>query len=317
MRRTLVLGVMIIAIATGASAEGGKLLQRIFGFGGGNGASAATAVPAGVETHTIRVGNLNRTYYVYAPPGVPANAPLVLGLHGGNQDVMRFATGVGLFPMADRYGFVLALPVGVKKSWNAHAIEPAGYAMTNNIDDIGFIRAMVGEISASGRVNPNRVYAMGVSEGGMMVYDAACNLPGMFDALGVVASVNASGRCASPSGVSLLHIHGTDDQHIPLNGGAGTETRKGVAWPSVLDGIRNFAAGASCSPNWSESRLTSDTICETTSCPGSDVVEYCLVQGGGHTWPGVQETDRQARQGASSTMTFSATDMIAQFFLAH
>lgn len=314
MRRALVLCVIILAIATGALAEGGKLLRRMFGLGGD---TSPVSVPVGVETHTISIGGTSRTYSVYAPSKDSAKAPVVVAFHGGGQNAMRFATGANLFAMADHYGFVLAMPEGVGNSWNTGMTSPQGYAATHGVDDVGFVRGMLGELAASGRINPKRVYSMGVSEGGMMSYQAACSLPGQFAAIGVVAGTLSSGSCANSQGVSLLHIHGTNDQNVPLNGGRGENTGQAANWASPLQGIQTFAKGESCSAKWAASQLTSDTTCYTTSCPGNDTVEYCLVQGGGHTWPGVASTGRQARQGTVSTMTFSATDMIAQFFLAH
>lgn len=317
MRKLVILGLVLSVLGSAAFAQGG-VIKRLLGLGGGRAqAQQDVAVPANVVTQTIRVGGLTRTYYTYRPANAPAQAPLVVAFHGGGQDAMRFAQGVDLFGMADHYGFMLAMPEGEQRSWNAQAIVPQGYAMTKGIDDVGFVHAMLQQLAATGQIDGRHIYAMGVSEGGMMAYDAACNLPGQFDAIGVVAGTLASGTCAAPQGVSLLHIHGSNDERVPFNGGQGAFTSKNANWFSAYQGIMTFAQGAQCSANWTTSRLTSDTTCYTTGCPGSDQVEYCVVQGGGHTWPGVATTGRQERQGAMSTMTFSATDMIAQFFLAH
>ena len=272
---------------------------------------------SGAEQHDIQVGSLKRTYYLYTPAGIAANAPLIIAFHGGGQTPERFTTRKGLFDMADRYGFVLAIPEAINENWNANSIEVKGSSQVNNIDDLGFAAALLDDVLATGRINASRVYLMGVSKGGMMSYDVACNMPGRIAALGVVAATLSSGKCASPEGVSLLHIHGTQDERVPFEGGHGAQSTGKAQWASAIDGINLFASESSCSADWISTQITADTTCRATACPGSDEVQYCLVEGGGHTWPGVATTKRQKKQGAASSTSFNATDYIAQFFLRH
>lgn len=286
---------------------------------------AATPVKLGpgFERITTRVGGMTREYHLMVPPGVRAGAPLVIAFHGGGQNAGRFAKGVGLSEMARRHGFVLALPEGVGgpggkgQSWNTGSTVPQGYAEINGVDDLGFVSKMLNEIIARGVVDRNRVYAMGVSRGGMMSYQVACNLPDRFAAIAVVAATLSSGRCADPDGVSLLHIHGTNDKRVPWTGGQGRFTAPGAAWESAANGIAIFAQQAQCRIDWNADRVAPDTICYTTDCPGSDEVEYCLIENGGHAWPGVATTRRQERQGVYSSPYFNATEYIARFFKAH
>lgn len=298
---------------------------KTLGFGGGNRdglASRSGNSPVvlargggGFQDMSITAGGMQRSYFLYVPAS--STGALVVAFHGGGQDAERFIQGVGLKDMADRYGFVMAVPVGVRETWNNGSIDPQGYAEDHGIDDLSFVAALVDEVLASGVARADRVYAMGVSMGGMMTYNAACNLPGRFAAIAVVAGTLSSGRCADAAGISLLHIHGTEDERIPFEGGQGEFTASDQVWTSARQGILTFADAAQCSPNWQSRQITADTTCTVTACPGSDAVEYCLVQGGGHTWPGVATTKRQKRQGASSTSTFNATDAIAAFFQQH
>jgi polyhydroxybutyrate depolymerase len=312
--------VMIAAVAVLAGLVGCKTL----GLAGGGRDGMATrsgnapvvlARAGGMEEKSLNVGGMQRSYYLYVPAN--ANGALVVAFHGGNQEPIRFAEGVGLRQMADRYGFVVAVPVGVRESWNTGSVNPQGYADENNIDDLSFTAALIDDVVASGVANADKVYAMGVSLGGMMTYNAACNLPGRFDAIAVVAGTLASGQCANAAGVSLLHIHGTEDENVPFEGGAGQFTSSGQVWTSARQGIMTFAASEQCSTDWQTQQISSDTTCNIAACPGGDVVEYCLVQGGGHTWPGVAATKRQQRRGAAATSSFNATDEIATFFLKH
>ena len=282
---------------------------------------AAPGFAQSVQTHTIVVNGVSRVFYTYRP-AVTGNLPLVVAFHGGGQTALYFASQVGLRRMANKYHFILAMPQGINRSWNTDMIAPVGYADRNGVDDLGFVDAMLNDLVTSPGmgVDAHRIYAMGGSEGGMMAYDAACNLKGYFNAIGVVAATLSSGSCASSNGVSLLHIHGTNDQHVPFNGGSGQFSSPGANWFSAAQGINIFAQGNQCSAKWAASQLTSDTTCQVSSCSGGasgGTAEYCLVKGGGHGWPGVQSTQTMIDKGSYSTMTFNATDMIAQFFQKH
>lgn len=319
----LVAAVVVVGALFGCRGNRGAdgLAGGGMGLGMDGGASVSRAAAnggAGMDQRSVTVDGQKRTYYLYVPRSVSGTqAPLVVAFHGGGQDPKRFAEGVGLREMADSYGFVMAVPVGLKETWNSDSVDPQGYAQEHGVNDLGFVSALLDDVLATGLVNPGKVYAMGVSMGGMMTYDAACSLPGRFAAIAVVAGTLSSGRCANVEGVSLLHIHGTADERVPFEGGQGDFTASDQAWLSARQGILTFAAAAQCSADWQTQQITADTTCNISACSGSDQVEYCLVQGGGHTWPGVATTKRQKRQGATSTSTFNATQEIAQFFLRH
>lgn len=271
-----------------------------------------------LQQRTLNVGGVERSYYLYVPTALRgAQAPLVVAFHGGGQDVERFAMGVGLQAMADRYGFVMAVPEGIQKSWNTGSPHPQGYAEENGVNDLAFVSALLDDVLALGVANPARVFAMGVSRGGMMTYHAACAMPSRFAAIAAVAGTLSSGICPNPQGVSLLHIHGTADERVPFEGGSGQFTAKGGSWMSAQQGIHIFAQNAQCSAHWQSKQVTADTTCYQSDCSQGDKVEYCLIQGGGHTWPGVATTKRQQRQGAVSSYSFNATDYIAEFFLRY
>lgn len=110
-----------------------------------------------MQEKTLSVGGLDRSYYLYVPSTVRAGqAPLVVAFHGGGQDVKRFAMGVGLQEMADRYGFVMAVPEGIQKSWNTGSPHPQGYAEENGINDLAFVSAVLDDVLALGVANPTK-----------------------------------------------------------------------------------------------------------------------------------------------------------------
>ena len=92
-------------------------------------------------------GGLNRSYRVYQPAGLAAAAPLVVMLHGVTGNGEQAENSYGWDPLADSAKFVVAYPDGVERAWNGHGC--CGRPARENIDDVGFITAMVGQISAA------------------------------------------------------------------------------------------------------------------------------------------------------------------------
>lgn len=279
---------------------------------------AAAAFSIGLSERTLSAGGRKRSYQLYVPRQArKAPAGLVIAFHGGGQNVRRFSEGVDIQRMADRYGFVVALPQGIKNTWNAGGNPPAGYAEVNRIDDLGFVTALLDELTASGRIDPAKVYAMGVSKGGMMAYWAACNMPERLAAIAVVAGTLSAPACPRFDDTSLLHIHGENDQNVPFHGGRGAYTAKGSYWPSAFEGIQKFRQAESCAAEESVSRVAPDTTCRASRCSGGDTVQYCLVDDGGHAWPGGDSSKRHKKRGIYVSPYFDATSYIAEFFLAN
>ena len=116
-----------------------------------------TGFPNGTSVHTMAFGGLNRTYRVYKAAGLPAAAPLVVMLHGVSGGGEQAENSYGWDPLADSAKFVVAYPDGVGRAWNGHGC--CGWPARENIDDVGFIAAMVGQISAALAIDKSRVYA--------------------------------------------------------------------------------------------------------------------------------------------------------------
>jgi len=134
----------------------------------------AQAIPVGSSSHAIDVGGLRRTYIVYRPASLPAAAPLVVMLHGGFGSASQAEKSYGWNAAADSGHFVVAYPDGLDRAWNTGG-GCCGTPGRTNVDDIGFITAMVSAIEHQIPVNPNRVYATGISNGGIMAYTLACH----------------------------------------------------------------------------------------------------------------------------------------------
>ncbi len=174
----------------------------------------------------IVVDGLSRTYLLYLPKGLQKGAPLVVAMHGSGESgaQMRIGTGYGFDREADRHAFAVVYPNGVEGYWNACNIVGDYSANTRNIDDVGFLDALVDKLVAAIGVDPARVFAIGVSRGGHMAIRLALEAPSHFRAVAVVAAnvPTAENFKCKPAGhgtSSVLIMNGTKDPLNPFNGG--------------------------------------------------------------------------------------------------
>ena len=300
------------------------------GYTGGApaGATPVMSSPSSIgrmEARSVVISGQQRSYFVYAPASARGGqpVPLVIAFHGGGGGAQGFTERMGLVSMADRYGMVLVVPQGIGRrnpgrgSWNANSISPSGYAENSGVNDLGFVEALLRNVPSSYSIDRSRIYAMGFSKGGMMAYRAACVLRGQITAIAVVSGTLSSADCPNPQGVSVLHIHGTDDQNVPFKGGTGAMTGRRANWPAVNRGLGFFTSGNQCSSARETRRISNDTSCTVNRCGNNETVQLCLVQGGGHAWPGARPAKWQINNGVNVTQSFDASDYIARFLLSH
>lgn len=282
-------------------------------------ASSATAssdvhaIPNGSSTQTISVGGVERTFHLYRPAKLPAAAPLVVMMHGGFGSGDQAEKSYGWDAQADSGGFIVAYPDGLNKAWNTGG-GCCGQPGRDNVDDVGFITQMVAEIERDAPIDHSRIYATGMSNGGIMAYTLACKTA-IFAAIGP-NSATQLGDCPSPNPISVIHIHGTADKNIPYNGGEGEGTAhiNGPAVPALnatWRGIDNCSA---------PSVTVADPV--TTSiaaCPDGRTVELIAIAGAGHQWPGkVANKAAEKLLGTDPPSTaLNATQVIWQFFSQH
>ncbi len=256
----------------------------------------SSAAPAGFSqgstVHTISAGGLDRSYRLYVPADLPASAPLVVMLHGGFGSAEQAERAYGWDQLADAAKFVVAYPDGVGRAWNVHGC--CGRPARDGIDDVGFITAAVGDISHNLGIDPARVYATGISNGGMMAYTLACTT-GAFAAIGPDSATQLD-ACAAPHPTSVMHIHGTADRLIRYDGGPGVGVARidGPAVPDLNSFWRNVDQCAAPTIT-----TTGPLITSTADCAGGRSVALITVDGGGHEWPPF------------------ATQTLWQFFAAH
>ena len=297
---------------------GVAVIAMSLAFGGCQDRDAESPAPEpapGSSSHTIAVGGQERTFRLYIPPSRPAigPTPLVVMLHGGFGSGAQAAETYGWDAQADRHGFVVAYPDGLNRAW-AVGGGCCGSPGRQGVDDVAFIADVVTAVTRIVPVDPARVYATGMSNGGMLAYRLACDT-NLFAAIGVVAGT-LLGDCSAPPPVSVIHIHGIGDRNVPFDGspGDGVATIDG---PPIADLVDRWRAGAGCAePTVATS---GDATTSIAQCPAGVAVELILVAGAGHQWPGARPrpTAEKALGVDPPSDALDATSTLWQFFAVH
>jgi polyhydroxybutyrate depolymerase len=276
----------------------------------------------------LQVGGRERSYALHVPPGATDSRamPLVIVLHGGAGNGAAAAAQTGFSREADRSGFLVAYPDGTDRprpflnalgkpgllTWNAGGC--CGYAMENRVDDVAFLRAMLGEIERSHRVDRKRVYATGLSNGAMMAYRFACEASDVVAAVGIVAGVVLS-PCMPAAPVSIIHIHGGADENVPVAGGIGRKSVTRTSYPAVADSLALWARADGCGGAPARSDAAPFVhLTDYRPCRNGTEIAYYLIDGGGHSWPG---GERIAALLDAPSRAIAATPLIWRFFAAH
>lgn len=250
-----------------------------------------------------------RNYRLYVPAIYNSNTavPLLLNLHGYTSNAVQQELYTNFKPVADTANFILIHPNGTQDGqgsqfWNAFG--------NSSVDDIGFLSALIDTISAQYNINPNRVYSTGMSNGGFMSYELACNLGNKIAAIASVTGTMITpnlANCNASHPTPVMQIHGTADATVPYNGGQGF-----TAIETLVDYWVEFN---NCNPTpvitpVPNTNTTDGCTAEHYVYSGGDngsTVEFYKVTGGGHSWPGAPININ------ITNMDFSATREVWRF----
>jgi polyhydroxybutyrate depolymerase len=269
----------LILLAAGCAASGSAAPQRF---------------TEGSSQHTMMFGGLARSYRLYIPPGLPTPAPLVVMLHGGFGGAQQAERAYGWDELADAAKFVVAYPDGIGRAWNVGG-GCCGRPSREGIDDVGFVTAVVNDVAGNAGIDRARLYASGISNGGMLAYALVCNTS-TFAAIGPDSATQFD-KCSAPHPTSVMHIHGTADPRIRYDGSPGTGVATPDGGPSMLDLNAFWRNVDHCGPPTTVTEAAVTT--STADCPEGRGVALLTVDGGGHEWPPF------------------ATQALWQFFAAH
>jgi polyhydroxybutyrate depolymerase len=281
---------------------------------------------AGDPSVDIHVGGRDRSYLLHLPSPLPNRPlPLVVVLHGGGGSAEDAARMTGFDAEADRQGFIVVYPEGTDRerpfldafgkpgllTWNAGSC--CGYAQQEAIDDVGFIRAVVMQVIKDNAADPKRVYATGISNGGMLAYRLACEASDIFAAIAPVSAVQEVASCKPAQPVSVFHIHGAKDENVPLKGGVGKKALDKEDRKPVQETIDFWVKQDGCSVTV-HSQEPGVSMTNYGGCAAGSEVAFFLIQDGGHSWPGGQ---RMASFLDPPSKALDATFEIWRFFSTH
>lgn len=288
-----------------------------------------SAAALGADKHnarfTLHHEGVPRTYQVHVPPAYDARHPLpvVMYIHGGGGNA-RSAYLDGLDKAADRFGFLLAIPEGtgerrrrqLRASWNGGTW--AGGSCCTSADDVGFIARMLDDLEKNFAVDRRRVYAAGISNGGLMTNRLGCELANRLAAIATVAPAAIPSDCHPARLLPVMDIHGTADTCNPYEGGPPTNPlcRKVSYTRMSPAAVRQaWLTLNRCAPESDITYQAGNATCwrHAQCAPGAEVV-FCRVEGMGHAWPSGFQSKLLGIAPVSHDIS---TDQLWDFFRQH
>jgi polyhydroxybutyrate depolymerase len=310
------------------------LLVSIFSFDCKPRIARNTGQTAGVSEHdyssSILSGGLQRTYNVHISDAYDKNkpTPLVIVLHGGGGNGQGMIKLTGFNAVADENNFIVVYPDGFEKHWNDGRDVRRYSAQSQNVDDVGFISALIDHLSSKYNIDSKKVYVTGISNGAFMSNRLGCQLSQKIAAIAPVAGnmpANIAPQCKPTRPVSALIINGTEDPLVPWSGGyAHIGSVKLGEILSVADTVKLWVENDKCTappviaqlPDKDPSDGTTVSTETYKGCTNDAEVILYKVEGGGHTWPGGPQYLPRLLIGRTSR-DFNASEVIWQFFNQH
>lgn len=255
-----------------------------------------TMVGFAQQTITWDYDGQTRKYREYVPSNYDGNTavPLVIALHGLGDNINNFS-GVGFQFVADTAGFITVYPEALvdgltgSTAWNSGA-GAFGISLNADVDDVGFINALIDTISTHYNVDQSRVYATGFSMGGFMSNRLACELNDRIASIASVAgTVGGTLTCTPGTDIPVCHFHGTDDTNVGYGTPEGTQDN--TFGSNVSEWISYWSSNNGCGsvtlegqfPNTVNDGYIIDYL-EYGGCTNNSRVVHYKVHGADHTW---------------------------------
>jgi polyhydroxybutyrate depolymerase len=223
---------------------------------------------------------------------------LVLALHGAGADAAGFAEETHFAAAGEARGVDVVFPDGTgsqpgRFAWNAGFC--CGPPARQHLDDVGFIGMVIDDVARRTSIDRTRVYATGMSNGGMLAHRLAAEMPQRFAAIAAVsAAIGGTNRDGEPFSIKtpdrpvpVMIIHGRKDMYVMFDGGVSPV----LGWPkrrnaSVGEALEFWSRVDGCTSPPSRSTV-GETLVHVAygGCAGNaEVVLWELVQGE-HAWP--------------------------------
>ncbi|HET9304576.1 MAG TPA: PHB depolymerase family esterase [Candidatus Sulfotelmatobacter sp.] len=318
-------------------------------------ACAAVGLALAVATQTLQaqetkekvtVDGVDREFNVRLPSGYDSQQhyPVVILLHGMNQDPDDIERLTRFDELADKDGVIVVYPAALHGRWNVGVRPqqrprmgpgprrrwgypgggypgggggyPGGQRPNREPDqqhrmgppeDVAFINQMLDQIGSKFSADSSRIYAVGLSAGGMMSLRLGCAISERFAAVAAVgAAMPKTMVCVPSRPVPAVMVNGTSDPVVPYGGG--TEHNLNLQTLSVEDSAKAWAKINHCAEKPEHSKLPAhgkggmETKVETFGgCQQNAQVVLYSVKGAGNTWPGGEQYEAEKAVGKTSS----------------
>jgi polyhydroxybutyrate depolymerase len=295
------------------------------------GCRSGARTPAGSRTLSFSSAGKSGTYI----DDVPATSgtkptPIVFDLHGYLESAAIEAVVSSLGAFGETHGFVTITPQTTE----------TGYARWNfgpKSPDIAWLATLLTHVEASSCIDERRVFVTGISMGAFTTSAVACELSSRIAAVAPVAGLLALSWCHPSRPVPVVAFHGTADPFVSFTGGLGPAARRlryfgdphltieqafkrhlvtGFSPLSVPERVALWARRNGCGPTPARKRVAQDVTLYSYRCPARAAVEFYVVIGGGHSWPGSPHPLPVPIVGRT-TQSISADGIMWSFFMAH
>lgn len=244
---------------------------------------ASNTLSPGDSTISIQFGGRTRSYLLHVPASYTgiSTVPLVIDMHGFTSTASAQSGVSGFKAVSDAQGFVVAWPSGLNNSWNAFGC--CGTSLSRNVDDVGFIRAVVADIVRRGVIDESRVYATGLSNGGSMSHRLACEAADLFASTVPVSFTlnHPTAQCTPSRPITVFHFHGLNDTTVAFNGGQFQSAPSSfAAWQSI----------DKCGTALTTATFSATERCDSATACGSSVQPTLCRLAGTHVLYNTQTT---------------------------
>jgi polyhydroxybutyrate depolymerase len=288
------------------------------------GCGTSTEKATDADRRTLTVDGEERWYLLTTPPAHDGKEPLplVLDFHGLAEGAAAHTAMSDMGTLAKKEGFVVAFPNGTG--------QPVRWDLDPKSPDLTFIDTLLDTLGDDLCIDTSRVYASGLSFGALLSSYLACERADRFAAVAPVAGITVFDDDCTPSRpVPVVAFHGTADKILRFNGGVGaipgiskpeaTTTPTTLAatdldGPGYPEAVKKWAARNGCEPTPTDTDVTKEVVKRVYTCPAGQNVEFFIVEGGGHAWPGSKFSEAVAKAVGYTTMDINATEEAWKFF---
>lgn len=264
----------------------------------------------------IETSGIKRRYLLYVPPTYDPKvpSPLVISIHGYAEWPAHQMQISRWNQFADTYGFLVVYPSGTKlpKRWSAFGAD----VKMDSMMDVIFINDLINKLEQDYNIDPARIYANGLSNGGGMSFVLSCKLADRIAAIGSVsgAYLLSWDKCDPVRPVPMIAFHGTADEVVPYEGGPSDAFD--IPFPNVPEWMEIKADRNGCSQYLVEVPTNPEVQgVKYTDCEGNADVQFYTILDGGHTWPGGEPLPEWITGRTSQAV--NATAMMWNFFMEH